>query len=54
MVRMLLCLLDVGVASVKQYGAPPTMHGAVITPGVSSVVTMFPTNSFVTSDLLVR
>jgi len=53
MVRM-LCLLDVGVANVEQYEAPPTMHGAVITPGIFSVVTMFPTNSFVTSDLLVR
>ena len=50
----MLCLLDVGVASMEQHGAPPTMHGAVLTPGVSSVVIMFPTNSFVTSDLLVR
>lgn len=49
------CLLDGGVDNVEQYGAPPTMCGVVISPGVlSNVVTMFPTNSFVSTGLLVR
>ena len=50
------CLVDGGVAAnVEQGGAPPTMCGVAITPvGVSSVVTMFPTDNFVSTGLLVR